>query len=468
MPFSFDSPAGRGEDHRGWSISRHVGSIEAHRSLRDDLLAKVKAPSRRRRISVTDLLNPRHSYFKRLHPEIVPTLKQQQFMWSGSGFHDDFQRAVSKEEYVEQFVEWEGVVGKIDIYENYPLELKTTGRSFDPVDLPGLRPSYIEQVGMYCAMTGHDRGHLVIYSRDAKNGGGALRAYELFFTDVEAIRAEIRRRRDLLTAALERNDPSALPRCTRYGYGCEYESLCDCARAPPFSPDIVEKLAGIRELPEMAAEIGEKLRTRPPAPLRLGDLVFPRKAYFRQKAEEREVEEEMESMEEQGMLKTLKSILFRGAEGGVSKVPVAVGEVRDRVTFYRGLPVLLRTPGFPEPVDRSRLVSVWPHYFERLALECALSGHERGRLVLYYKEVEEELAKLLVYEVGFRDLPAVRAEFEARAAALSRALRSGEFRSLPACPAWMAKSCRFSPGCECGGQTTLARAGQPAPSRPPG
>ncbi|MEM3087057.1 MAG: hypothetical protein QXO51_08065 [Halobacteria archaeon] len=462
---SANSATGGGGDSRRWSIALHVGSIEAHRSLRDDLLAKVKSPSRRRRISVTDLTNPRQSYFKRVHPEIVPTLRQQQFMWSGTGFHEDFQRAVSKEEYVEQFIEWEGVVGKIDIYEKYPLELKTTGRSFDPVDLPGFRPYYIEQVGMYCAMTGNDRGHLVIYSRNARGGnGGALRAYEVFFTDIEVIRAEIRKRRDLLVTALEKNDPSALPQCSRYGHGCEYEEFCGCGQAKPFSPNIVDALAGIRELPDMAAAIGEKLRTQPPHPLGLSDLVFPRKAYFKQRVREREVEEEMESMEQQGMLQALKSVLFRGSEGGVAKVPVSVGEVRGRVTIYRKLPVLLRTPGFKEPVDRSRLASVWPHYFERLALECALSGHERGRLVLYYKNVEAELGKFLVYEVGFRDLPGVRAEFEGRAAALKKALETGDFQGLPACPAWMAKSCQFAPGCGCSGQTTLASAGRQTPS----
>lgn len=440
-------------------ISRHLGSIEAHRSLRDDLLAKVKAPSRRRRISVTDLLNPRQSYFKRIHPEIVPTLKQQQFMWSGTGFHEDFQRAVSKEEYVEQFVEWEGVVGKIDIFEKYPLELKTTGRAFNPQDLPAMRPYYIEQVGMYCAMTGGDRGHIVIYVRASERAEPSLRAYEVFFTDVEAIRTEIRRRRDWLAGALEKGDPAALPQCNRFSYGCEYEAVCGCANAPPFTPKILEALAGIRELPEMAAEIKEKIRHQPPRPLRLGDLVFPRKAYFHQKAESREAGEEMESMESQGMLQALKEVLFRGSEGGVKRVPVAVGDVRGRVTLYRDLPVLLRIPAFREPVDRSRLVALWPHYFERLALECALSGHERGRLVLYYKNIEEELGKFLVYEIGIRDLPGVRTEFEGRAAALKGALERGEFKGLPACPVWMAKSCQFSPGCGCGGQSTLLGVG---------
>lgn len=439
-----------------FSISSHVGSIEAHRSLRDDLLAKVKAPSRRRRISVTDLLNPRHSFFKRTHPEIVPTLRQQQFMWTGTGFHDDFQRAVSKEEYVEQFVEWEGVVGKIDIYERFPLEIKTTGKSFEARDLPAMRPYYIEQVGMYCAMTGNSRGHLIVYSRSAGESSPALRAYEVFFSDIEAIRSEIRRRRDLLAGALERDDPAGLPRCNRFGFDCEYKEFCGCAGAEPFHPAILDTLAGIRETPEMAEEILGKLRNQPPAPVRLADLIFPRKAYFRLTSEEREAEEEMEAMEQQGMLQTLKSLLFRGAEGGVARVPVAVGEVRGRVTLYRDLPVVLRTPGFAEPVDRSRLVSLWPHYFERLALDCAFSGHERGRLVLYYTKVEEELAKFLVYDVSFKNLDAVRAEMERRAAALKQALESGDPRELQACPAWMQKFCAYAPGCGCGGQTTLS------------
>ena len=123
-----------------------VRGIDANRTLRDELTAVIMAQSARRRISVTDLVNPRQAFFRWTRPEIQPSPDRAQFMLAGTGFHDLFGRTVSTEEFVEQFVEYEGIVGKIDIYEEIPVELKTTGSN---PDAPGAtRASYIDQLGM--------------------------------------------------------------------------------------------------------------------------------------------------------------------------------------------------------------------------------------------------------------------------------------------------------------------------------
>ncbi|MGH2398303.1 MAG: hypothetical protein ACRDF6_00535, partial [bacterium] len=92
-----------------------VRGIDANRTLKDELTAVIRNKSSRRRISVTDLVNPRQSFFRWTRPEIQPSPERAHFMMAGTGFHDLFGRAVSTEEFVEQFVEYEGVVGKIDI-----------------------------------------------------------------------------------------------------------------------------------------------------------------------------------------------------------------------------------------------------------------------------------------------------------------------------------------------------------------
>src|SRR2546422_8483007 len=94
---------------------RVVAGLDANRTIKDELTAALTRQGRRRRISVTDLVNPRQAFFQRTRPDIQPDPERKQAMLAGTGFHEVFGRAVSTEEFVEQFVEFQGIVGKIDI-----------------------------------------------------------------------------------------------------------------------------------------------------------------------------------------------------------------------------------------------------------------------------------------------------------------------------------------------------------------
>ncbi len=157
-----------------------IGGIDANRTVKDELAAAVARRSARRRISVTDLVNPRQAYFSRVRPEIQPSPDHVQVMMSGTGFHEAFGRAVSTEEFVEQLVEFEEIVGKIDIFENAPVELKTTGSM--PADVVAGRPSHVEQLAMYCTMVGKPLGHLLYYKRAEYGRAPQLRALDLEVT----------------------------------------------------------------------------------------------------------------------------------------------------------------------------------------------------------------------------------------------------------------------------------------------
>jgi hypothetical protein len=93
----------------------------------------------------------------------------------------------------------DGITGKADIYEDVPVELKTTGSL--PIDLT-FRASYIDQLGMYCAMARRPEGQLLLYRRAASGRSPLLRAYRVTFSDLDLIAAEMRRRRDLLVLTL--------------------------------------------------------------------------------------------------------------------------------------------------------------------------------------------------------------------------------------------------------------------------
>ena len=436
-----------------FDIASYVSRIEANRSVKDALMQSFKTRQAPYRISVTDLLNLKQAYFKRKYPEIAPPLEKQQLMWAGTGFHKTFGSAVSSEEYLEQFVEAEGIVGKIDIYEKIPVEVKTTSIPIDTKDLLQYRPTYIEQLGMYCAMVSAHEGEIIIYQRPVPESPSTppLVAYHVTFPNLEAIREEMRRRRDLLVQALIANDPSNLPVCPWSSKQCDYSQACDCATTSvPASREIAD-LAGEISVDSLACQqlLNKMAGAQPSRLFGINDIVFPRKAYFERLKPSEEVREEKEehlrSMDERGFLDALRDSLRFGAPGEAQRIPVKHAPLSDLVQIWQNLPTILRDPKFSSLVERERLPRTFPHYFLRLGFDCALTENTKGRLLLYYVRVPREDAKLMVYDVNFRNLNAVKAEALRRLGLLEKATSPLQ---LPKCPSWMCQYCDYR--LECG------------------
>jgi hypothetical protein len=441
-----------------FDIASYVSHIEANRSVKDALMQSLKTRRPPYRISVTDLLNLKQAYFKRKYPEIVPPLEKQQLMWAGTGFHKTFGSAVSSEEYLEQFVEAEGIVGKVDIYEKIPVEVKTTSTPIDTKNLLRYRPTYIEQLGMYCAMVNAHEGEIIIYQRQGEESPSTspLVVYHVTFPDLEAIREEMRRRRDLLVQVLISNDPSNLPVCPWLKRQCDYSQVCDCSTTSvPASHEIAE-LAGEIYVDSTTCEqlLSKMAGTQPSQLFGINDIVFPRKAYFnRLKLQEiasgEEVREEKEgylrSMDERGFLDVLRDSLRYGAPGEAQRIPVQHLPLADLVQIWQNLPTILRDPKFSSLVERERLPRTFSHYFLRLGFDCALTENTKGRLLLYYVKVPKEDAKLMVYDVTFRNLDTIRGEALRRIELLEKARGALQ---LPKCPSWMCSYCDYR--LECG------------------
>jgi hypothetical protein len=438
-----------------FDIASYVSHIEANRSVKDALMQGLKTRRPPYRVSVTDLLNLKQAYFKRKYPEIVPPLEKQQLMWAGSGFHKTFGSAVSSEEYLEQFVEAEGIVGKIDIYEKHPVEVKTTSAPLDTQNLLRTRPAYIEQLGMYCAMVNAHDGEIIIYRRAVEESSptSPLTVYHVTFPDLKAIRAEMCRRRDLLVQALISNDPSNLPVCPWVKRQCDYAGVCDCATSSMPALHEIADLAGEVYLDSTTCDqlLSRMAGAQASDVFGINDIVFPRKAYFKRLQLGEEVREEKEeylrSMDKLGFLDALRDSLRFGAPGESQKIPVKHAPLADLVQTWRNMPTILRDPKFVSLVERERLPRAFPHYFLRLGFDCALTGNAKGRLLLYYVRVPKEDAKLMVYDVTFRKLDAVKGE----------ALRRLEFLKgatsplrLPKCPSWMCSYCEHKLECEAG------------------
>jgi len=441
-----------------FDIASYVSHIEANRSVKDALMQSLKTRRPPYRISVTDLLNLKQAYFRRKYPEIVPPLEKQQLMWAGTGFHKTFGSAVSSEEYLEQFVETEGIVGKIDIYEKVPVEVKTTSTPIDTKDLLKYRPTYIEQLGIYCAMVNAHEGEIIIYQRQGEESPSTspLVVYHVTFPDLEAIREEMRRRRDRLVQALISNDPSNLPVCPWLNRQCDYSQVCDCKTTSVPSSHEIAELAGEIYVDSTTCEqlLSKMAGSQSSQLFGINDIVFPRKAYFeRLKLQEivpsgevrEEKEEYLRSMDELGFLYALRDSLRYGTPGEAQRIPVKHAPLADLVQIWQNLPTILRDPKFSSLVERERLPRTFPHYFLRLGFECALTENAKGRLLLYYVKVPKEDAKLMVYDVNFRHLNAVKAEALRRVELLEKATSPLQ---LPKCPSWMCSYCDYR--LECG------------------
>ncbi|MGH2403509.1 MAG: hypothetical protein ACRDGN_03500 [bacterium] len=415
---------------------------------------------------MTDLVNPRQAYFQRMRPDVQPAPDRLQAMMAGTGFHDVFERAMSTEEFVEQLVEFEGIVGKIDIFEQAPVELKTTMGSM-PSDILATRASHAEQLAMYCVMVGKPAGHLVYYQRAEYGRTPALRAFDLEVTDPDPIAREMVRRRDLLREALDRRDPTGLPRCEWAGRGCDYEAICGCETAAPLTRMATPGSLSVRGNAELDGLLRERIGAAEARAdgrnVRLHDLVVPRRAAYELaaggepgEAREEDAESRMKSLERMGFEGVLKESIWYAVPGACRRIRVPFGSVQASILLYRDVPTIIRVTGRSEMYRRDRLIADAPHYVDRLAFECALAGSERGRLIAYYSSLPDD--KFMVYDIWFRDLDAIKAEMQRRLDLLDAGAPPDE---LPACqPGWFAKFCPYAPGCGCDSQDGLVRPGR--------
>jgi len=448
-----------------FDITSQVSHIEANRGIKDAVVAAMKAPTPRRRISVTDLTSLKQAYFRRKHPEIVPSLERQQVMWSGTGFHELFGAAVSSEEYLEQSVELDGIVGKIDIFEDMPVEVKTTRRIADESDLATKRPSYIEQLGMYCAMTGVPEGLIVIYQREA-DVSPPLGVCHVRFSDLGAIKQEMRQRREALEGALASGDPSRLPSCQWGNWGCDYSAVCDCKTSRVKASYAIRDQMASLEVDEIAArQLIDKLETtsakRGHSRVKLNDIVFPRKTFlsrlshempYGEDEQEEETRGRLSGMEKWGIISRVRDSLLYAHGSESKKVPVNLESLHDMVQVHQGIPAMARLVQLTSIVQRERLPQMSPHYFARLGFECALTEQRTGRMLLYYPKIAGEDAKLMVYDVSFKDLAVLRAEAAKRVLLLETARKATD---LPHCPEWMCRYCKGSASCKDDVQSAL-------------
>jgi hypothetical protein len=204
------------------------------RWLIEQLNARYNQP--RQGIHVSDLVFcPRLSVFRKISPKPYDE-KQVVFFAIGKVVHDLLESLLGGQTEVKYV--WEEIEAHIDSDADVPAEIKTT-RSF------AHKPNehWVRQLAYYCAIKGVNTARLIVLhlspERPTKKNptpeANMIDPFDITFSDIEAIREELRARRDVLKKALERRDPALAPRagsdtdwlCPE----CEYRAECNALEA---------------------------------------------------------------------------------------------------------------------------------------------------------------------------------------------------------------------------------------------
>ena len=188
--------------------------------------------------------------------------------------------------------------------------------------------------------------------------------------------------------------------------------------------------------------------SRPRKGIHVSDLLFPRRAYFSRKHPEIELTEE-----EVG-----RFIAGRGHHQIIQamttspefrEVSVERSGISGHIDIYKELPVEIKTTRAMKVATKDELS---PHYIEQLGMYCALVNINRGQLLLLHLGIREVgkhgmTPKLVVYDVSFHDLDAIKREMLGRKIALEKALAEDDPKSLAPCPEWMCDGCKYAEFC---------------------
>ena len=425
-------------------------SIDANRTIKNKIVQSISSSRSRLHISVTDLINPMQSYYRWTHPEIKPPIDKLHYMLSGTGFHEIFSDIVTTEEYVEQLLEYKGIVGKVDIFEDIPIELKTTGSM--PKNLYKEKLSYIEQLGMYCAMADCEKGQLIIYKRGNGNKKAILKVFDVTYLNTEKIKTNMMKRKDMFQNALDNKNPDDLPRCEWYQKRCDYSKYCNCSTSRLNEPIVNHDEIAISPNEDALANFTSKLLNEKVFPfnkdLTLDNIIFPRKyALSKNHAEisnEPNIHTQMAIIENIGFTQALWNAIKFGSTENFNYVEVSRGELQDKVLMLSTLPVVFETVEMDTMIGRKDLPFIFPHYFDKLAFICALTKSRKSRLILYYQNIYKN--KFMVYDVIFQNGNQILQELDKR---IHNLINNTDHTILPKCPESIFKYCQYLEVCEC-------------------
>ncbi|MCI4331177.1 MAG: hypothetical protein L3K19_04950 [Thermoplasmata archaeon] len=432
-----------------------TGSVQvrSETELERQLLERLDREPRRRAIWVTDLVDPRTAYFHLKAPVLIPPERAAK-MDSGREIHAAVEAALAEAAHQEVRVQREGIVGQIDLFDDRPTELKTTGSLVGAEAIQRGRPAYLEQLGLYCALVQRTAGRLLLASTAESP---ELRVFDTEFSDLAGVWRDATEGAASLRKAIERGTPEGLPSCAWRGRGCPYEDqrVCDCTGGEaPFPYPIAARAGPLTERPEESERLTRRWAERPnlrPTVRRFRDLLYPRRAFFEQTvpAPTSGGPPGPPPPRADDLYRQLSDLLESGPPGEVSRVhPGSTGP--ESVACFRGQPFLLKVTRAWRTPSPAELLAGQPNYFLELGVRCAALRSADGWLFIGYERADRPLDRLRVYHVRFDPLSAVEGVAESRRKGLEEALASGQPEAATPCPGWMFRNCAYRAQCACG------------------
>lgn len=431
-------------------------SVREDPVLEAEVLARFEHLRGIRAVGVTDLLAVRRSYYRSTVAPVPIPADRQARLDRGRAVHRTLGSRLAGEGTLEARVRRSGLVGRIDILSDVPVEVKTSSALVDPSDLLLERPDHVEQLAMYCALVERPAGRLLtLVGNDQEIS--EVQAVDFAFGSVREVLREMEQRAEQLRSALGGQAPDALPRCPWFGRGCEYEGagVCSCtgeeeAAAPLLTDsapgltrrtDVEERVRVALALP--SSEEGPKIE-------RFREVIYPRRAYFdrTREAPVPAVETRPPSLEPD-LFRRLSEALESGPAGEVARLPPRAVEPDEEVVGFRGRPVLLRTSRMRGRLAASELLTRFPQYALDLGLRCATTGTDSGLVLLGLERAPTDRDRIELLEVRFGSLTPFSRLYRERSRALFAALADHRPETLTACPAWMSGDCRHRAECGC-------------------
>lgn len=431
-------------------------SVREDLQLERELVGRLEQLTGARSVGVTDLLAVRRAYYRFTAPPIpIPTDRQAR-LDRGRAVHRMLGSRLAGEGTVEARVRRTGIVGRIDILADVPVEVKTSSAFVDPSELLVERPDQIDQLVMYCALVDRPAGRLLTVV--APTGDVfEVQAVDLAFGSTERTLREMGHRAEQLRAAWSERNPEALPRCPWYGRGCEYEgaAVCSCTGKEEPAPELFGNEVGE---PTRRPDVEERVRAAlsPPRTAeeqhveRFREILYPRRAYFdRIRGAPVEAVEPVAPSLEPDLYHRLSEALESGPAGEVARLPPRTIEPDEEVLGFRGRPMLLKTSRARNRLRASELLTRFPQYALDLGLRCATTGAESGIVVLGLERATVDRDRVQVLEIRFASRTPFSRLYRERSQSLADALREQRPETLAACPEWMRLECPYRADCDC-------------------
>jgi len=431
-----------------------------------ELSRRLAGATGERSLGVTDLIATRRAFWRLTTPPVPVPAERQARLDAGRWLHRVLGSVLAAEGSLEVRVRRGGLVGRIDVLTDRPIEVKTASFAVGPEELVSDRPDHVEQLGMYCALASRPQGRLITVAAHDTTVH-EVRTVDVRFRDLASITAEMERRARELRSGLASGRVGGLPRCRWFDRGCEFQSerVCDCTGEEPDPPSrVLEEVASLEARPEVDRELAPRLSrqlssAKPPQIERFRDLIYLRRAYF-ERTKPSPVAEEgrpAETAPVSDLYGRLVEAVESGEVGEVTRLPYRSEEPEEEVAAFRGFPYLLRTSRAWSAPRPEEIVGRFPQYALELGFRCATTGTRSGRVIVGFERAESPGDRLKVFELAFSPITVFARLFRERTAQLERALHDRSPTDLDACPGWMYAACPYRSECGCGSEPGRAQ-----------